>query len=350
MRTSIIKFVLILAFSISAKASFSLSISGDSSWQAVGTKGFTNTLAQGTSLVCDHSDTLYLASTPGSAGLLDVMKFDGNNWISTGLTQLNITNASDLSFSVSPSNEPCLAFMRNSAASVVRFDGASWHYIGPENITSSDPSSTGIAFDSAGTAYLAFVEGYDPPVGSVMKYNGTDWEYVGQRGFFDSCYVYISLTVSPEGEPWVAGLMADKLTILKYDSTGWSQPGPCFGNDGYIFGKALIKFNSAGKPFVVYTTKDVYNLEVVTWVYDHWEPLYYPFNNGLGEQSDNYSMDFNASGEPCIAYTNTNNFHKTAVKKAHGGWENIGPNGFSDGGADFPSIVFNSQGHRHDLY
>ena len=317
----------------------------DSSWQVIGIKGFSNGEANLTQLACDHSDTLFIAFYGGTFGQSNVMKFDGINWINTGLTQLSFNNTLDLSLAINPSNEPCLAYSHGSA-SVVRFDGQTWHYIGSPNFFPGYANGLSLAFDSSGQPFVAFAEGDNPNKASVMKFNGTAWEFVGQRGFLDSCYFWISIAISPDNEPWIATLDKDSfVTVMKFDGTNWTTVGNGVYSYTGWFGRVILKFNAVGQPFVLFSD-DTRFIKVIKLENDYWvmeSPLY--------QESDSYSMDFNLDNKPVIAFMDYNNSDKTTVLQSNGvEWNPIGPYGFSDGSSSYQSIVFNSMNQAYVSY
>ena len=72
-------------------------------------------------------------------------------------------SAGDVSFYISlvfnPSGEPYVAFSDGSLsykATVMKFDGVNWVYVGLPGFTTAGATFTNIAFDSSGQLYIAF--------------------------------------------------------------------------------------------------------------------------------------------------------------------------------------------------
>ena len=103
-----------------------------SSWQSVGTAGFSAGLADFTSLAV-YNGTPYVAYVDGAnGGKATVMKFDGTNWVTVGTAGFSAGQASYTSLAVY-NGTPYVAYAdiaNGVAATVMKFDGTNWVTVG----------------------------------------------------------------------------------------------------------------------------------------------------------------------------------------------------------------------------
>ena len=82
-----------------------------SSWEAVGTTGFSDSTASFTQLVIDANDTLYVAYQDyGNSHKATVMKYNGSSWESVGTAGFSYAQASYISLTIAPNGIPVVAY------------------------------------------------------------------------------------------------------------------------------------------------------------------------------------------------------------------------------------------------
>jgi hypothetical protein len=94
------------------------------------------------------------------------------------------SSAIDTSLDLDGSNTPYVAYRDNGnggRASVMRYNGSSWEYVGTAGFSPGRVYSTSLKLDSSNMPYVAFKDYADDINGikvTVMKYNGASREYV----------------------------------------------------------------------------------------------------------------------------------------------------------------------------
>jgi hypothetical protein len=182
-----------------------------------------------------------------------------------------------------------------------------------------------------------------------MKFDGTSWVHVGIAGFSAGQSHWISLVISPSGQPYVAYTYATgewMFMVMKFDGINWLNIGNF--EHAASSGVKSLAFNPAdGQLYVAY--KDFYaptylgkatvaKYDGTNWVNvgNAW------FSQGNAEFE---SVAFSPSGEPYVAYQDWGNSHKATVMKFDGNnWVDVGNAGFSSAEADYTSLAFSSSG------
>ena len=292
-------------------------------WVNVGDAGFSTGLAIDINLAFSPTNgEPYVAYEDyGDSGKATVMKFDGTNWVnvgnagfSTGLTQYT-------SLAFSPSGQPYVAYQDwNSAkATVMKFDGSGWVNVGTAGFSDGFAYYTSLAFSQVDSMpYVAFsIQGSFWPFGpaTVMKFDGTNWVYVG-NAVISGDYAYnISLAFSPSGQPYVAYIDIDvsneKAKVMKFDGTNWVNVGNAVSPEALYLSLA---FNPSGQPYVAYDDYR-YSGKATVMKFDgtNWVNV-----GNAGFSSDTVaftSLAFSPSGQPYVAYQDYGNSQKVTVMK-----------------------------------
>ena len=119
-----------------------------------------------------------------------------------------------LSLAFSPSdNEPYVLIAElgyyTKMHTVMKFNGTNWVYVGNEGFSLGVVQYTSLAFSPGGELYVSYKDYGRPDSASssgasVMKFDGTNWDYVGNRCFSASYADYESLAFGSSGEPYLA--------------------------------------------------------------------------------------------------------------------------------------------------
>jgi hypothetical protein len=207
-----------------------------SNWVYVGNPGFSASIADYVNLALSPTDgEPYVAYQDYAYDVqATVMKFDGLNWVNVGNPGFSPGHVTYTSIVFNPIDYlPYVAFTAASeygdtdwiGVTVMRLDGNNWVNVGPLEFTGGGVWPQSLAFSPSGEPYVAYSDGgwnfLDKA--TVMKFDGTSWIYVGAEGFSGVGADYTSLAFSPSGQLWVAynndtsGMMGPA-TVMKYDS------------------------------------------------------------------------------------------------------------------------------------
>src|SRR5664279_2972819 len=228
-------------------------------WKNVGNKGFTPDQADYVSLAFSPSGEPYVAYQDTYSSSAVVRKFNGTGWPSVGL--LGITWAEYTSLAFSPiDNQPYLAYVDvpfglPGHATVKKFDGIYWTYVGNKDFSSGYVRYTFLSFSSSGQPYVVFQDGGQYSKATVEKFDGTNWVIVGNAGFSAGEADFTSLVFSPtENQPYVAFQdfgHSRKATVMKFDSTNWIDVGNAGFSEGHATFESLA-FSPSGEPYIAY--------------------------------------------------------------------------------------------------
>src|SRR3989344_4992563 len=185
-------------------------------------------------------------------------------------------------------------------ASVMKYDGSSWISVGPtDGFSPGGADFVSLAFDSNDTPHVAFIDHTNGERASVMKYDASSstWVSIGNANFSNTDVVYTSLAIDSNDVPYVAfreGFASGyKISVMKYDasSSSWVDVGN-------------RKFSASSTAFL--------------------------------------SFDLDPSGTPYVAFQDWSQGGRVTVMQydaSSSSWVNVGNTGFSDGEANFVSLV-----------
>jgi len=196
-------------------------------WIYVGTQGLTYGQVAHTDLTFSPTGEPYLIFTDWTySGKASVMKYDNNVWVYVGNPGFSADVAYYATIAFSESGQLYIAYQNvggTDKASVMTYTGNNWIYVGNPDFSSQAPGYLSLAIDLSDQPYVAFRDHDTNPIGkaTVMKFDGTDWVFVGNKGISTAMAIHPSIAFSPSGQIYVAygdAALADKLTVLKYDS------------------------------------------------------------------------------------------------------------------------------------
>lgn len=211
-------------------------------WVTVGNPDFSSGEVICTTMAFDPVATPYVAFT--SHYKASVMKFDGSNWVSVGQDRFTPGYVSFTSIAIDHNGTPYIAFRDQGdtvhgswpngyRASVMKFDGANWVYVGAPGFSSNGTfggaAYTSLAIDSSGTLYIAFVDDSNAFKATVMKFDGNNWVNVGSAGIVSTGSANnTSIVIDSQGTPYVGyvdGANGGKATVKKFDGSNWISVG-----------------------------------------------------------------------------------------------------------------------------
>lgn len=160
-----------------------------------------------------------------------VKKYEGTNWINVGNPGFSEGESWGVDIEISSSGQPYVAFNNLSDSdtigiSVMKFEENVWKYVGAKRLSEGFHGQGGVlVINDAGEPFIAFQDIYtnesEKSKASVMKFNGTKWEYVGSRGFSPGGSDSYSLAMDPAGRPYLAfrevsDVCYFQTTVMKY--------------------------------------------------------------------------------------------------------------------------------------
>lgn len=252
-------------------------------------------------------------------GFATVIQYNGSSWSYTGNPWFSAGDVYHTSMAVSPGGIPHIVYQDASydnSGTVMKFDGSAWVNVGTPGFTQSFARNPVIAFSPSGNPYIAFSEGSSTVAlkASVMKFNGTSWEFVGIEGFSAGEVDSISLAFNSAGEPFVA--FSDeanswKATVMRFDGTSWVN----VGNPGFSDGPAgwtSIGFSQGGKAVVAFQDGgNGYKASAMIFDGNAWSYLGMP-----GFSADSAAcirLRFSLTGQPYVAFTDFGDGGKVTV-------------------------------------
>ncbi|MEI7663756.1 MAG: hypothetical protein WCK34_16235, partial [Bacteroidota bacterium] len=255
--------------------------------------------------------------------------------------------------------KPYVAFTNSSKATVMKFDGASWVYVGTPNFSAAGAEWISFAFSPAGQPYVSYSDWSTNPTRkiTVKKFNGTNWVTVGNTGFSSSSGYPTTLAINPaDGQPYVGFTDYDpanygKITVMRFNSTSWVNVGNAGISAGGGDYASLAFCPSDHQPYIAY--KDYSGVQrgatVMKFNGTGWASVG-PAQFSPGE-AEWLSLAFSASGQPNVAFVDGSDSSKITVMKFDGGnWTHVGIAGFTGPMSYYPGLAFSPSGQLFVVY
>jgi hypothetical protein len=213
------------------------------------------------SLALDSGDIPYVAYTDAAnSWRLTVQKLNGSSWDVVGTKGFTTSSdsADSPSISIDPTGTPYVAYrdyrsyLGDGRVTVQKFVGSNWEVVGPERFSDGELNNLSLVIDSAGIPYVAYNDHPNSNKATVMKYSSLSRNAVGTKGFSDGEAYYPSLAIS-NGTLYVAYRdygNAAKATLMKFNDTTWEVVGTKGFSDGDANYPSLAIHN--GIPYVAY--------------------------------------------------------------------------------------------------
>ena len=264
----------------SGKASV-LKYQSDTNWQYVGEETFSDGGVSYLRLAFNPlTDEPYAAYADNSwQNLVVVKKFNGSSWENVGNPGVSEGSIITLSLAFNPSTgEPYLAYgdsVYSNKAVVKKWNGSSWETVGTAGFSSSDAGYIAIAFHpETFEPYVVFEDGTDGGYkATVMKFTGSSWEYVGNPRFTTDSAWDPSIAFCPStNEPYIAfgdESQSSKASVMKFNGSGWSLVGSAgFSEGDAILGNSLVFDPFTKEPFLTFVDGGGSGSQIVVWKYD----------------------------------------------------------------------------------
>jgi hypothetical protein len=214
------------------------------SWGDFGSDAFggaSGTPGTPTSIAADDFNHLYILTNDVSS--ISVYKNSGvgeGGWSRLGSARFAPVADNINTIAVDNNGTPYVVFrdISSSKASVMKFNGSSWAYVGPSGFSDGTVSAPKIAVYN-GLPYVAYTDNANGGKITVQTFNGTSWVSVGPKGFTALGCVFPDIKIGTDGLPVVVAKIGStsELIGLKFDGTNWNYLGSSAG---------LIAANGAG--------------------------------------------------------------------------------------------------------
>jgi hypothetical protein len=233
-----------------------------SSWETVGTAGFSAGSVSYTSIAIDGSDTPYVVYQDyDNSNKATVMKYNGSSWVNVGTAGFSAGQALYSSIAIDGSGTPYVVYQdygSSNKATVMKYNGSSWETIGTAGFSAGEARHTSITIDGSDTPYVAYQDYGNSSKATVMKYNGSSWVNVGTAGFSVAAAWYTTIAIDGSGTPYVVYMDEGndndlKATVMKYIGSSWETVGTA-GFSAGIAEYTSIAIDGSGIPYVVFST------------------------------------------------------------------------------------------------
>lgn len=334
---------------------FSLSSFSQGQWSVVGSRGFTNSVADYSRIAVDKNNSPYIVfKDQANYAKASLMKFDGTNWTYIGSAAFSdsASYVNETVVAFNSANQPYVGFYEaggSGKGTLMKFNGTNWTPVGSKEFTPAAATYISIAIDNHDTPYMAFRDFSTYHGASVMKFDGSAWVNVGPPGFTGSGpgqgALYVDLKIKDdtlymafldEGQNWKASLM-------KFNGTDWVY----VGNRGFSAGDAnntTLAFDTSGVPYVAYTDganggrASVMKFDGSSWMYVG-SPGLTP--GGAGD----VKLAIDKNNTLYLAFTDYEKNRKASLMKFDGNsWEYVGNPGFSASEVMNTSLALDNNG------
>ncbi|MEO6174276.1 MAG: T9SS type A sorting domain-containing protein [Flavobacterium circumlabens] len=320
------------------------------SWELVGKAGFSNGQASPV-IKIDKNNIPYVAYKDyANSSKITIQKFNGTNWNPVGPLGFSDGSVENISMALDDNNVPYVVYKdagKNDNSTVRKFNDINWEEVGPRGISEEGPLVEIIssAIDHNNVTYVAYSDQKKLEKCTVQKYNGKTWEIVGKAGFSIGQVNLISIAIDNNNIPYVAykegtSYSNGKCTVQKFNGTSWELLDTA-GFSPELAGNLNIAIDHNNIPYVAYTqfkSAGLYDAVVQKYNGKNWVPV-----GTLGYSSGSYSDTFVSSiaidnnNVPYVCYKDSENFENLgSIKKfKDNAWVTVG----SGKNYNFPGIL-----------
>lgn len=310
------------------------------SWINVGPPGFTANVANYISLAIDTNGTPYVASELYYNAFnpayfrANVVKYNGVAWINVGPSWIvSEKDAFYTTMYIDKNNLPVIGYIdqnRHNKVAVKKFNGSTWDFIGDKgfSIGVTKNNSHNIAIDKNGITYACFSDSLNSYKASVMKYFGGTWTYVGNPGFTSGTVDHLCLKFDTLNDPYLSftdGSSGSKQSVMKFNGVTWNYLGSPGFSPSQSAGNYLTFYNNT--PYIVSTGTSpnyriIYKYNGSSWV--SYPASSYSFGGNL-----DVKIEFDTTG---ALYLLSRNSSQLDVGKYNGvNWQSLTSTGIANG-------------------
>jgi len=101
----------------------------------------------------------------------------------------------------------------------MKFKGGAWSYVGQQYLSAGSVDYVSLALTPAGNPVVAYGDGSTSGPATVMQLSGGSWVPMGRTGFSGGAAYYVSLAIDSNGTPYVVyedALHGGHATVMRY--------------------------------------------------------------------------------------------------------------------------------------
>ncbi|WP_423149068.1 gliding motility-associated C-terminal domain-containing protein [Rubrolithibacter danxiaensis] len=329
--------------------------SNTSTWDLVGSAGFSPGIAHSPGIAIDQDNNLYVAYQDATTKKVTVNRYNSlsSAWEVVGPEGFSDAAAEYVSIATDQNNVLYVVYKDGAAtgkATVKRFDAAtsSWETVGKAGFSGGTVFYTAIAINKNNVPFVVYRDGSNTDKATVQRFKNEAWETVGAEGFSTGAAAFTAIALGYNDKVFAAcqdaGAGKQAMVFeLNEQSVAWDDFG-----DGKVSGGALASWVTAAidknsDPIVIYRDDRNKGIAGVT-KYDPQNKTWKGFSTaGLTESSVTFTgVATDKNNIPYIIYRDENTRNKAIVKRyndAASSWETLGNQGPSEGPAAYTSIA-----------
>jgi hypothetical protein len=317
-----------------------------STWDTVGERNFSSGIVTIPNIAFDNENILYAIYCDVNRGAkATVMRYKNESWEAVGDTALTDGPATYGVITIHPlTNEPYIAYrdkIRDFTCSVMKFNGTSWEYVGTPGFSDmgngwQGASNINLKFDSQGTPYVSFLDCSNGWKASVAKFDGSNWVYLGGPGFTVDKVGSPSLLIDHNDVVYFAfpdHSVADKISVQKFNGTSWDYVGAAGFSIGYAE-YASLACDAKNNLFVAYSDGGAWGYAAVKKFNGYaWKNL---GDSVVSEASSAYvNLKIDRYGTAYLAYQDGGVNYYATVQRFTGAGQSVGITENNNEGIDF---------------
>jgi len=316
---------------------------GDPSWEAQ------------TAMVLDTSGLPCVAFYDFAYHKASVKRFDGTDWMYLGSPGFSAGGATNLSIAIDKKNTVYVAYqdsMNSFGITVMKYDGSGWVSVGGPDLTVGTAPFSALAIDTAGWPYVA----YETPgtgAATVQRFNGTSWETVGAPEFSGGGAQWLSLVFDRNNTPYVSYMdwgNGQRITVMKYAGGAWTTVGAPGFSIGLAYNSSLV-IDTSGTPYVAFQDAGDASRAIVK-KFDGTSWVSVGTSGAVSAESGGYtSLLLDAFGSLYLAFQDeAHAWGATAMKFNGTDWEPLGATDFSSGNVWYTNLAIDKHSTIYASY
>ncbi|MCB0793090.1 MAG: T9SS type A sorting domain-containing protein, partial [Flavobacteriales bacterium] len=284
------------------------------SWDLVGTSGFSDGAIDHPDIAVDASGVIYVAYSDQSHGFaITVQRFDGT-WSVVGLPNFSDGATNFISMDLDALGRPVVSYRdyaHSDGVTVERFNGTNFVEVGAKGFSGGLANYTSLVMDASDNPVVAFADGTAGNKASVMRWDGiSSWNYVDAAGISAGAVDHCSMRLDGSGNIYVAYVAqaalgsARKPTVKFWDGSIWSSlGGTSFGSLGVDF--VSLALDPAGMPVIACVANTFADRRAIVQAWDGSSWNFVGLNRisaTINDEEPGSWLEIDAFGRMTIAY------------------------------------------------